>query len=129
MLDDRERAVVETIVMRFHYSEALEYLKGQGMKMSPATYYRCRKKVEAKKLERMQYISEHIQELHLEKIDKLHLIEKRMWEELDNEKLPHRRVKILESIANAQPVITAYYNSSVAALDISERHKAVSNGN
>jgi hypothetical protein len=78
--------------------------------------------VEEKKLARMQHIAEHFGELHLEKVDKLDLIEQRMWQELDREKLPYRRVKILESIATAQPIITAYYNSSVAALDISERH-------
>jgi hypothetical protein len=127
MLDDKERAVVETMIMRYNYTEALDYLQNHGMDMSQATYYRFRKKVESKKLERMQFIAEHFQELHLEKIDRLEYIEKLMWNEFENEKQPSRRVRILESIANAQPIITAYYHSSTAALDISARHAARTN--
>jgi hypothetical protein len=71
MLDYRKKAVIETLAMRFRYSEALVYLKEQGMPMSTATYYRCRKKLQDKKLARVQYISERFQELHLEKVDRL----------------------------------------------------------
>ena len=47
MLGEKERAVIDTITMRFHAPEALVYLENLGMKMGIATYYRYKKKVEA----------------------------------------------------------------------------------
>jgi hypothetical protein len=123
ILDEKEKAVVETLIMRFHAKEALDYLKNQGMEMGQATYYRYRKKVEAKKLERMQFIAQHFQELHLEKIDRLELIDKLMWQQFEKEKEPYRKVKILESIANAQSTISSYYESSTIALQISAKFR------
>ena len=76
MMGDRERAVIDTITMRFHGNEALAYLENLGMKMGIATYYGYKKKVEDMKLERMQFIAKHFQELHLEKIDRLELIDR-----------------------------------------------------
>ena len=67
MLSEKEKAVVDTITMRFHVPEALVDLKDLGMEMGLSTYYRYRKKVDAMKLGRMQFIAEHFQELHLEK--------------------------------------------------------------
>jgi hypothetical protein len=102
VLGDKERAVIDTITMRFHTPEALDYLENLGMKMGVATYYRYKKKVEDMKVERMQFIAKHFQELHLEKIDRLELIDRLMWQEYEKETQPYRRVKILETIANAQ---------------------------
>ena len=53
VLSDKERAVIDTMTMRFHAPEALVYLKNLGMEMGVATYYRYRRKVEDMKLERM----------------------------------------------------------------------------
>ena len=101
--------------------EALVYLKDLGMEMGLSTYYRYRKKVEAMKLERMQFIAEHFQELHLEKIDRLELIDRLMWQEYEKETQPYRRVKILETIANAQANVSSYYESSTIALEVSAK--------
>ena len=107
--------------MRFHAHEALAYLKNLGMEMGIATYYRYKKKVEAMKLERMQFIAEHFQELHLEKIDRLELIDRLMWQEFKKETQPYRRVKILETIANAQATVSGYYESTTIALEVSAK--------
>lgn len=74
ILSDTEKAVVETITRGMHVEPALEFLKDQGHKMSRATYFRQKKKIEEIKETRMQYIAEHFQELHLEKID--HIVSK-----------------------------------------------------
>jgi hypothetical protein len=121
VLNDKERAVIDTITMRFHAPEALIYLKKLGMEMGIATYYRYRKKVENMKLERMQFIAQHFQELHLEKIDRLELIDRLMWENYEKEKEPFRKVKILEAIANAQSTLSSYYESSTIALEVSTK--------
>jgi hypothetical protein len=49
---------------------------------------------------------------HLEKIDKLELIEKKMWEEFYKESSPYKRVDILVQIANIQPFLSACYDST-----------------
>ena len=43
-LSEKEKAVVETLTMRFHAPEALTYLKNLGMEMGLSTYYRYKKK-------------------------------------------------------------------------------------
>lgn len=121
MLGDKERAVIDTITMRFHAPEALVYLENLGMKMGIATYYRYRKKVENMKLERMQFIAQHFQELHLEKIDRLELIDRLMWENYEKEKDPTKKVKILETIADAQATVSSYYESTTIALEVSAK--------
>jgi hypothetical protein len=126
-LTDKERAVVDTITMRFHASEALVYLENLGMKMGIATYYRYRKKVENMKLERMQFIAEHFQELHLEKMDRLELIDRLMWENYEKEKDPSKKVKILETIAATQYTISNYYESSIMALEVSTKFRSKNN--
>lgn len=68
--------------MRFH-AEAVTYLENLGMKMGLSTYYRHRKIVEDKKIERKQFIADHFQELYLEKIDRLELIDRLMWQEYE----------------------------------------------
>jgi hypothetical protein len=40
VLSNKERAVIDTMTMRFHAPEALVYLKNLGMEMGVATYYR-----------------------------------------------------------------------------------------
>jgi hypothetical protein len=121
MLSEKEKAVVKTITMRFHAPEALVYLKSLGMEMGLSTYYRYRKKVEDKKFERMQFIAQHFQEMHLEKIDRLELIDKLMWEQFEKEQQPYRKVKIQESIANLQPYLTSFYEPTTIAIEVSKK--------
>jgi hypothetical protein len=69
----------------------------------------------------MQFIAQHFQELHLEKIDRLELIDRLMWQEYEKETQPYRRVKILETIANAQATVSSYYESTTIALEVSTK--------
>ena len=126
MLSEKEKAVVETLTMRFHANESLTYLRNLGMEMGQSTYYRIRKKVEDLKLERMQFIANHFQE-HLEKIDRLELIDRLMWQEYEKETQPYRRVKILEIIANAQANVSSYYETSTIALEVSAKFNGHAN--
>ena len=95
--------------------------------MGIATYYRYKKKVEDMKLERMQFIADHFQELHLEKIDRLELIDRLMWQEYEKETQPYRRVKILETIANAQANVSSYYETTTIALEVSAKFNGHAN--
>lgn len=67
ILSDTEKAVVETITRGMHVEPAHEFLKDEGHKMSRATYFRHKKKIEEIKQTRIQYIAKLFQKMHLEK--------------------------------------------------------------
>jgi hypothetical protein len=62
VLNDTEKAVVDTITMQLSPSQALEYLKGEGYDMHKRTYFRYKKKVESLKWDRLMHIAEFFTE-------------------------------------------------------------------
>jgi hypothetical protein len=78
ILSDTEQAVVQTITMRLHTDEALSYMKECGIEMAKRTYFRHKKKVESMKWERLVHAANLFTEQHLQKMDKLELIEELM---------------------------------------------------
>ena len=76
-------------------SKALEYLKDVGIDISKRTYFRCKKKVEATKWQRLYRIAELFTDQHLQRIDRLELVESLMWKNYDAEKSPYKKVDIL----------------------------------
>jgi hypothetical protein len=118
MLSDTEKAVVETIRMRLSTEQALQYMKDNGFSVSRASYFRHKKKLETKKLERLyQMANIGFEYQHLDRIDGLELIEKKMWEEYNKEKAPWRRVQILKYIAEVQPYLSSIYEVSKFIID------------
>ena len=114
-LTDRELAVLETVTMRLHTAEALKFLKEHGIKqMSERSYFRIKKKLEDKKLERLYHIAAiGFEDQHLERISTVEACVKLMWENYHKpENTPSQRVKILESIISAQPYLSSYYEAS-----------------
>jgi hypothetical protein len=67
MLSDSEKAIVEAITMRLHVSQALQYLEGVGYPMSEWKYYRLKKKINDRKLERMHYITKYFPDTNIAK--------------------------------------------------------------
>ena len=105
LLSDTEKAVVETIRMRLSTEESLKYMKDNGLSVSRATYFRHKKKLEEKKLERLYHMANlGFEYQHLDRIDGLELIEKKMWEEYNKEKGPWKRVQILKYIARGPTI-------------------------
>ena len=117
VLSDTERAVVETITMRMLPNEALQYLKDCGIEISRHSYFRHKAKLEASKWERLMSIAERFTEQHLQRIDKLELVESLMWKNYDAEKNPHKKVDILCSIVNMQPYLSNYYGATRFVLE------------
>lgn len=77
MLDDIEKLVVETIRMRLTTQQALENLKDNEFPVSRATYFRHKRRVEEKKLERFTHIAKiGFEDQHLQRVDGLEIIEK-----------------------------------------------------
>ena len=97
MLSDSEQAVVQTITMRLNLRESISYLKDAGFDISERTYYRYKRKVESLKWQRLMHISNLFTDQHLQRMDKLELIEQLMWKEYHQEKPPAKRVSILFS--------------------------------
>lgn len=106
ILSETQKAVIETITMRLHPTQALHYLKEAGHEMPRAKYFRHKKKLEDMILERMKYIAEHFQDQHLERIDKCEIIESLMWENYYAEKNPIHKVKILEYYRDATVLVS-----------------------
>jgi hypothetical protein len=49
---------------------------------------------------------------HLQRMDRLELIEKLMWKHYDEEPSPSRKVGILQAILSMQPYLSGYYDAT-----------------
>lgn len=112
-ITDRQKVVIETISMRLSTKEALIYLHDHGFPVKEATYYREKAKLQNMKMERLYLMAKvGFVDQHLDKIDKLECIEKEMWKKYRDCKDPYKGVEILTQIANLQPFLSAYYDST-----------------
>lgn len=113
ILNDSQKAIVDTMTMRFGTKQSLAYLKEHGHEMNERTFFRQKKKIESLKLKRLYHIAKiGFEEQHLERIDQLKLIQRLMWKEYESCKDPYQKVKILESIAGVQPYLSSYYEAT-----------------
>ena len=79
------------------------------------------------KLERMRFIARvAYEEQHLERVDRMELIESQMWINYWKEQDRYKKVKILAEIVNIQPYISSYYE---ATKDLLEAQKPKVNQN
>jgi hypothetical protein len=114
--------VIETITMRLSTEEALTYLHDHGFLIKEATYFRDKAKLEKTKMQRLYLkVKVGFVDQHLDKIDKLEFIEKEMWKKYRECKDPYKGVEILTQIANLQPIVSAYYESTRYVLDRREK--------
>lgn len=96
MLSNIEKLVVETIRIRLTTQQALKYLRDNEFPVSRATYFRHKRRVEGKKLERVYHIAKlGFVDQGLQRIDGLEIIEKKMWLEYNREH-PFKRIQILK---------------------------------
>jgi hypothetical protein len=116
ILNDTEKAVVQTITMKLHTNEALSYLKDCGIKMARRSYFRYKKKVESMKWERLVHTANMFTEQHLQRLDKLELVEELMWKNYQDEKSPSKKVGILQAIVSMQPYLSNYYGATTFVL-------------
>ena len=117
ILSDTEQAVVQTLTMRLNEKQALLFLKQNAIDISRQTYFRHKKKVESLKWQRLMHIAEFFTDQHLQRIDKLELVEHLMCIEYEKEKSPYKRVNILSSIVNMQPYLSNYYGATRFVLE------------
>lgn len=111
ILNDSQKAIIETMTMRLDTKQSLSYLKEHGYEMNERKFFRHKKKIESLKLERLCHLAKiGYEEQHLERINRFELIERLMWQEYDKEQSPYRRCSILEKIASLQPYLSSYYD-------------------
>jgi hypothetical protein len=93
-------------------------MKDNKFSVSRATYFRYKKKLEEKKLERLYHMANlGFEYQYLDRIDGLELIEKKMWEEYNKEKIPWKRVQILKNLVEIQPYLSSIYEASKFVID------------
>jgi hypothetical protein len=116
LMTDSEQAVVHCITMRLNIRQALQFLKHEGFDMCERTYCRHKKKVESMKLDRLVHTANLFTEQHLQRLDKLELVEELMWRNYHDEKSPSKRVGILQAIVSMQPYLSNYYGATTFVL-------------
>ena len=105
------------LTMKLNSPQALEYLKRNGIDISERTYFRCKKRIESLKWQRLYHIAEFFTDQHLQRIDRLELVESLMWKNYQDEKSPFKKVEILTSIVNMQPYLSNYYGATRFVLE------------
>ena len=118
ILSDTQKSVLDTITMKLDLTNSLDYVRSVGFPMKRRTYYRHKKQIEDMKLERMQFIARvAYEEQHLERVDRMELIESQMWINYWKEEDRYKKVKILTEIVNVQPFISTYYEATKDLLE------------
>ena len=113
ILNDRQKAVIETIRMRLNQKQSLEYLREVGFDIGQATFYREKRKVESLKLKRLYHIAKiGFQDQHLERIDVYEMGFKMMWQNVLLKKDPYKCNSMIKDILLLQPYLSAYYEST-----------------
>jgi len=124
ILTERQKAVLDTVKMRLIEKESLEYLKDNDFEISDTTLYREKSKLEKMKLKRLYQIAKYgFEEQHLERIDNLELILKKMWENYNASTNPYQKTIILEKIANIQPYLSSYYEATKQVMKESDKNR------
>jgi len=120
-LNDRQKVVLETVYKQYKEDKALQYLADEGFPVSYRTLRRDKKFIQQNALPRLYQIAKlGFEKQHVERIDKLNMIEKEMWTKYEQIEDPYKQVLVLEKIANLQPIISAYYDTTRYVLEKSD---------
>lgn len=121
-LNDRQILVLETVHKKFRTEKALEFLKENGYSVTDRTLRRDKKVIKENALPRLyQFAKIGFETQHVDRIDKLDLIEKEMWLKYEQITDPYKQVLVLEKIANLQPIISAYHDTTRYVLETSSQ--------
>ncbi len=117
-LNDTEKAVIATKVMRFSEKEALEYLEEKGHQMSKKTYYRILGRIAANTQQRLFEICKNMKERHMDRIDDVEFIRRELLEILKDDKTKTAdKLKALHELRELEPWISAYDEAAQGVLE------------
>lgn len=112
VLNDTEFLVVQTMAMRLHEKESLEWLASHGSKIKRAQFYRIKSKLSSLRNKISDTDPNNFLELILRtKIEQFETITYMSFQNARNEKDPLKNQKILESIVQMMPYTTATYEA------------------
>lgn len=121
MINDRQLVVIETTAKCLNTSQSLKYLKERGFTISERTLRQDKKTMKEKSLQRLYAIAKTgFVDQHMKRIDKLAMIEKEMWSNYEKIQDPYKKNIVLEKIANLQPILSAYCDSTRYVLEKSD---------
>jgi hypothetical protein len=107
-LNEKHSAVLATLLMKLTIKQSLSYLKEHGIEISQSSYCRIKRKLEHEKLRRLYSIGKYFERSHIDRIEKLRLIESLMWKDVHECNDPFKKAKIKQMIASIQPYLSAY---------------------
>jgi len=113
-LSVRQQIVMECMITQRTTSQTLDILKEKGFKITDRTLRREKKIIKEKNLKRLFHIAKtyDFQNEHIERLHKLEYLERGMFDDIKECQDPYKRTKIREMIANLQPIISTYIEST-----------------
>lgn len=122
-LSDRQRSVIETLIMKLTRTQALFYLEKEGFPMSDSTYGRIKRRLKKIQFQRLSYIAGFgFEKQHLERIDTCEYMLKLHWQNYYKEQSPYKRSLILREIRDLQPLIAAFSDATRSVMKNSIRN-------
>lgn len=116
-LNDRELLVVTTKVMRLSEKEALAYMEEHGHKISRDKYYRILGRVSTETRKRLFEICKNFKERHMQRIDELETIRRKLWEVFRSAEDENVKLRALKQLTDIQPYISAYDESTAGVIE------------
>jgi hypothetical protein len=113
--DSVKSLVMRCMVMRLTEKESLEYFKEQGYEISSRQFYRIKKNIRESRFERLSEIAKGFIDHHLQRMDTLELVNYEMWRKYRAG--DYKALDALSKIAEAQPLISNYYDASKMVME------------
>lgn len=116
--NERESLVIQTMAMRLNEENSLKWINShikKGDHVGRSLYWKIRGRVKASSEKRkFAAMNEGLLTQHFERIDQLETILSLSWENFHriNTKNPLGAQRILDSIANIQPLLSQYYEDT-----------------
>lgn len=120
-LNETEILVMQTIIMKLNEAESLAWVRSHlppKKKMDRSTFYRIKGRIVASADKRkFELQKKGLWEQHLERIDQLETTLKFSWQNYHRETDITKKQRILDSISNLQPLLSAYYGASQEVIE------------
>jgi len=104
--EEIERHLIVCKVSRFTTEESLEYLKDKGCSMSETTFFSHKRNLKDGITKRVTSAVEGQVESIIHLIDTIEIIQKKLWEDLEQATDVNQRLKIMNSIRDNEVMIT-----------------------
>jgi hypothetical protein len=122
--DPEVRSIIsKAMCLRLTEKETMNLLAKHNITFTRKTLYNIKEKIRKNMSERINniYDWEFLDE-YLLSIDTIKLCQKKMWECVEQEKNPYKRVEILTQIINTQPLLIEFYHNTKNVLS---QHKTI----